>query len=167
MFDSASQTFSVVPLISWRVFDGGRVRAEIHASEARQEQAALAYEKTVLAALGDAERALSNYRHGLDAVQRRRIAVDAARRSFGHAKQRYEAGDIALTDLLAEERVLRDAEDAYARTHSATAVALAALFKALGGGWNADASEEIPTAARGPAKLIDADSVQHRGQARA
>ena len=135
LFESASQTFSIVPLISWRVFDGGRVRAEIRASEARQEQAALAYEGTVLAALGDAERALSDYKLGLDAVQRQRAAVEAARRSYGHAQARFEAGDIALTDLLAEERILRDAEDAYARTHTATAIDLVALFKALGGGW--------------------------------
>jgi NodT family efflux transporter outer membrane factor (OMF) lipoprotein len=136
LLDSASQTFSLMPLISWRVFDGGRVRAEISASEARQQQAALAYEKVVLIALGDAERALSNYQHGLDAVQRQHVAVEAARRSYGHAQKRFDAGDIALTDLLAEERVLRDAEDAYARTHSAAAIDLVALFKALGGGWD-------------------------------
>ena len=139
LFESASRTFSIMPLISWRVFDGGRVRAEIHASEARQQQAALAYEKAVLGALGDTERALSDYRLGLDAVQRQRVALDAARRSYAHAQTRYAAGDIALTDLLAEERVLRDAEDAYARAHTATAIDLVALFKALGGGWDGDA----------------------------
>lgn len=140
LFESASRTFSVMPLISWRVFDGGRVRAEIRANEARQEQAALAYEKAVLGALGDAERALSDYRFGLDAVQRQRAALDAARTSYAHAQTRYAAGDIALTELLAEERVLRDAEDAYARAHTATAIELVALYKALGGGWNADAA---------------------------
>ncbi len=139
LFDTPSQTFSIMPLISWRVFDGGRVRAEIHASEARQRQAVLAYEKAVLAALGDAERALSNYRYGLEAVQRQQVATEAARRSYTHAKTRFDAGDIALTDLLAEERFLRDTEDAYARTYSATAVDLVALFKALGGGWDARA----------------------------
>lgn len=137
LFDSASRTFSVMPLISWRVFDGGRVHAEIRASEARQQQAAFAYERVVLAALGDAERALSDYRLGLDAVQRQRAALDAARRSYAHVQTRYAAGDIALADLLAEERVLRDAEDAYARTHTAAAIDLVALFKALGGGWDA------------------------------
>lgn len=140
LFDSASQTFSITPLISWRVFDGGRVRAEIRASEARQLQAALAYEKVVLVALGDAERALSNYQHGLEAVQRQHASVEAAQRSYAHAKRRFDVGDIALTDLLTEERVLRDAEDTYARTHSATAVDLVALFKALGGGWDGHAS---------------------------
>jgi len=144
LFESASQVFSIMPLISWRVFDGGRVRAEIHASEARQEQAALGYEKAVLAALGDAERALSNYQLGLDAVQRQRVALHAARRSYAHAQARFKAGDSALVDLLAEERVLHDAEDACVRVHTATAIDLVSLFKALGGGWDARAS--IPDA---------------------
>ncbi len=136
LFESASQTFSIMPLISWRVFDGGRVRAQIRASEARQQQAALAYEQVVLIALGDAERALSDYRLGLDAVEAQQVAVQAARRSYAHARTRFEAGDITLTDLLAEERFLHDAEDAYVRAYTVTAIDLIALFKALGGGWS-------------------------------
>ncbi len=139
LFKFASQTFSIMPLISWRVFDGGRVHAEIHASEARERQAALVYETAVLAALGDAERALSDYKLGLDAVQSQRAALEAAHRSYAHAQACFKAGDIALTDLLVEERVLRDAEDAYVITHTATAIDLIALFKALGGGWDARA----------------------------
>lgn len=140
LFESASETFAIVPLIAWRLFDGGRVRAEIHASEARQQQAALAYEQTVLAALADAERALSDYRLGLDALGRQRAAVEAARRSYGHAQARFKAGDIALTDQLAEERALRDVEDAYVRTHTEATIDLIALFKALGGGWDVHVS---------------------------
>lgn len=161
LFESASQTFSIMPVISWRLFDGGRVRAEIHASEARQKQAALAYEGAVLAALGDAERALSDYKLGLDAVQRQRAAVEAARRSYAHMQMRFKAGDIALTDLLAEERVLRDAEDAYVRTHTATAIDLIALFKALGGGWDA---RTAAADARGQAAGKQRPSTQHDGQ---
>lgn len=135
LFASGSQMFSITPMISWRLFDGGRVRAEIRASEARQQQAALAYEQAVLTALGDAERTLSNYRLGLDAVERQYAAAEATRRSYDHAQTRYKAGDIALTDLLNEERMLRDAEDAYVRTYTATAIDMIALYKALGGGW--------------------------------
>ncbi len=163
LFKAASQTFSIVPLISWRLFDGGRVRAEIHASEAKQQQAALAYEQAVLAALGDAERALSNYRLGLDTVQRRRAAVQAARRSYRHAQARFEAGDIALTDLLTEERVLRDAESAGARAYTTTAIDLIALLKALGGGWDARASPASEADARGPAASKERRSVQPDG----
>lgn len=34
-----------------------------------------------------------------------------------------------MTDLLAEERVLRDVEDTYVRSHTSTAIDLVALFK--------------------------------------
>ncbi|MCL4745408.1 MAG: efflux transporter outer membrane subunit [Burkholderiaceae bacterium] len=109
-FDASSARFSILPLISWRLFDGGRVRAEIRAREAAQRQAALAYEQAVLAALGDAERALGDYHAGLDTLERRWSALNASRNSHGHAKARYAAGDIALLELLAAERVLHQAE---------------------------------------------------------
>jgi NodT family efflux transporter outer membrane factor (OMF) lipoprotein len=136
LFDSASEAFGLTPLISWRVFDGGRVRAQIQASEARVEVAALQYEKAVREALTDAEIALARYNSGLAALERQDAAVTAARRSYGFASDRYRAGDISLLELLDAEQALRSAEDAYARTHTAAATGLVALFKALGGGWD-------------------------------
>lgn len=136
-FDASSSRFSILPVISWRLFDGGRVRAEIRAREAAERQAALAYEQAVLAALGDAERALGDYHAGLATLGRRQTALDASRRSHGHAQARYAAGDIALVELLAAERGLHDAETLNARAHTTAAVQLVALYKALGGGWDA------------------------------
>jgi len=137
LFESASETFAVAPVISWQFFNRGRVRATIHASEARVEIAALEYEKAVKTALTDAELALTRYRSGLDALERQSAAVDAARRSYGFSNNRYRAGDISLLELLDAERALREAESAYARTHTAAATDLVALYKALGGGWSA------------------------------
>ncbi|MGB7422361.1 MAG: efflux transporter outer membrane subunit [Comamonas sp.] len=135
-FDASSSRFSLLPMISWRLFDGGRVHAEIRAREAGQRQAALAYERAVLAALGDAERALGDYHGGLDTLERRGMALDAARTSYGHARARYAAGDIARVQLLAAQRSLHEAETAAARAHTNAAVQLVALYKALGGGWD-------------------------------
>lgn len=146
-FDASSTRFSVLPMISWRLFDGGRVRAEIRASQARQQQAALAYERAVLAALGDAERSLSDYDAALDALDRRWVAVAAAYASHDYARARYEAGDIALIDLLMAERVLYETETAAARAHTRAALCLVALYKALGGGWEAPA---VAATAQGP-----------------
>lgn len=147
LLQASSQVFSVMPVISWRIFDGGRVQAQIHAAEARQRSAAQAYEKAVLSALGDAERALSNYRYALESVQVQRAALESARRSYGHAKRRFELGDIALADLMEAERGMRDAEDAYALAHTSAAIDLVALYKALGEGWSVPASSA--QAARG------------------
>ncbi len=141
-FDASSARFSILPLISWRLFDGGRVRAEIRAREAAEQQAALAYEHAVLAALGDAERALSDYHASLDTLARRQVALDATRSSHVRARARYAAGDIALIELLAAERVLHEAETANARAHTNAAVQLVALYKALGGGWGAPAGTD-------------------------
>lgn len=137
LLKSSSQTASIMPLISWRIFDGGRVRAQIRAAKARRQAAAQAYEKTVLSALADAERALGNYRFALESVRGQRAALASARRSYGHAERRFQLGDIALADLLEAELSLQQAEDAYAQTHTAAAVDLIALYKALGGGWPA------------------------------
>lgn len=135
LLNSASRSFLVKPVVSWRLFDGGRVRAEIHASEAREQQAALGYEKAVLASLADAERALSDYRFGLDTLALRATARDAARSRHSRAKVRFAAGDSALTELLVQERELYDAESAYVRAYTTASTDLVALFKAFGGGW--------------------------------
>ncbi|HEY0887727.1 MAG TPA: efflux transporter outer membrane subunit [Ramlibacter sp.] len=151
-FDASSSRFSILPLISWRLFDGGRVRAEIRSREAAARQAALAYEQAVLAALGDAERALGDYHAGLDALDGRRVALEAAHANHGHARSRYAAGDIALVELLAAQRNLHDAETAAVRAHTGAATQLVALYKALGGGWEAPAAD-------GQGRLRPAESV--------
>lgn len=135
LFDSGSSRFGLVPMVSWRIFDGGRVRAEIRAREAAEWQAALAYEQAVLVALGDAETALGNYRAGLIALERHQVAIEAGRRSYDHVAMRHAMGTAALADLLVAERQLNEAQAAMVRAQTAAAVQLVALYKALGGGW--------------------------------
>jgi NodT family efflux transporter outer membrane factor (OMF) lipoprotein len=135
LFKSSSQALSVAPFISWRIFDGGTIRAQIRVSESRQAGASLAYEKAVLSALGDAERSLSNYRLALESVQAQGAVLASARRTYRHSEARFKFGDISLGDLLETERTVREAEDGFARTHTEAAVDLVALYKALGGGW--------------------------------
>ena len=164
-FDASSSRFSILPLISWRLFDGGRVRAEIRAREASERQAALTYEQTVLAALGDAERALGDYHGGLDTLERRGLALDAARTNYGHAKARYAAGDIALVELLAAQRSLHEAETAVARAHASAAVQLVALYKALGGGWEVSGTtlgtDRAPHAVAATRPFADVAAARH------
>lgn len=135
-FDASSRRYSIFPMISWRLFDGGRVRAEIRASEAAEHRAALAYEQTILAALSDAERALSDYQAELTVLSRRETALDAANRNHAHAQARYTGGDIALIDFLMASRQVHEAEMKSVRAHTAAVTKLVALYKALGGGWN-------------------------------
>lgn len=133
---SSSTTWAIVPGLSWRIFDGGRVRAEIRIAEARAEAAAAAWEGAVLAALGDAERALARYRGGLEAIEVQRAAVAAAGRTRDIERLRHEAGETSLLELLAAERRLDDRRATLAAYEVAAASDLVALIKALGGGWS-------------------------------
>lgn len=136
LISNDSERWSIVPFISWRVFDGGRIRAEIHASDARLQAAGLAWEQAVLAALGDAEQAMARYDSALDSLQLQSEAVAAAERNVGHAESRYRAGAIPLIELLDARRALYGAQATQAEVHTRAATSLVALFKALGGGWN-------------------------------
>ncbi len=76
----------------------------------------------------------------LDTLERRSMARDAARASHGRALARYAAGDIALVELLAAERSGHEAQTMVVRAHTSAALQLVALYKALGGGWEAPAA---------------------------
>ena len=123
-------------LISWRIFDGGRVKAEIHAAEARQQAAALAYEKAVLAALADAEKALSQYEHALQSIEWQEAATESTRRVLETAEKRYALGDTTLIEVLDARREYTDQQALLVQFRSSAAADLASLFKALGGGFH-------------------------------
>ena len=136
LFDSNSNFWSIGPAISWPVFEGGRIRANIRVQNARQEQALAIYEQTVLRSLQDVEDALVAY----DREQARRVslagAVDANRRSVDLSNQLYQRGLIDFLSVLDAERALFLSEDALARSDTTVSTNLVALYKALGGGWD-------------------------------
>ena len=138
LVNSNSLNGVAAPLISWRIFDGGRVKAEIQGAEARQNTAVLAYEGAVISALGDAERALSDFRFSREALARQDIALASTQRDYANADRRYTSGDIGLPEKLEAERQLHQAEESVAVAQTAAATSLVALYKSLGGGWSGD-----------------------------
>lgn len=135
LISASSQTLALTPLITWRIFDGGRVQAEIRAAEARQAGAALAYERAVLNALSEVEQSLSDYRHARETLAAQEATTRRADRVFELAALRYGSGDLSRLDVLDAERQRADSLEAQARAESGVATALAQALKALGGGW--------------------------------
>jgi NodT family efflux transporter outer membrane factor (OMF) lipoprotein len=135
LLQATSQTWRIAPLISWRVFEGGRIRARIEAGEAATERLALAYEHAVLQALNEAEQALTRYHFGLESIKRQHEAVRTARQYYDYAALRYRAGDVALFELLDARQKMFGSQNTLNRLQRTTAIDLVALYKALGGGW--------------------------------
>ena len=137
-FTAGSRYWSIGPKITWPLFSAGKIRQNIHVQTARQEQAAIVYEKTVLIALEETQTALVAF--GQEQERHRALvdAENASRRSFTFAKDRYRGGLVAFLDVLEAERSLLAAQDAVAQGECRLSQNLIRVFKALGGGWSTD-----------------------------
>lgn len=133
LLSAGSFNAALVPAISWRILDGGRVQAQIDASDARREQAALAYEQTVLGALNDAERALSQYRYALDALAAQDQVRAGTAQTLRLLERRLQLGDVGRAEVLDALRADAEAAEALARQRGQALSDMVALRKALGG----------------------------------
>lgn len=135
LLDSASDTYSIGPSVSWRIFDAGAIRSNIDVQTALQEQALLDYELAVLTALEDVENALTAYAQQRIRQASLSEAVDAAAKAAKLSLQEYEAGIVDFQTVLDAQRTLLSVEDQQASSAGEVVSNLIRLYKALGGGW--------------------------------
>ncbi len=140
LFETSSQNWFIAPILSWRIFDGGRIKAQIRTQETVTKRLALAYEKKVLEVLSESEQALTRYTFGLESLNRKHETVAAAELNFDYAQSRYEQGEINLLELLDAQESVFTSRVGYTRQHRQAATSLISLYKALGGGWQDDLS---------------------------
>lgn len=134
-FASTVQSWTIGANVSIPVLDVPKLLSDLKVQDARTEQAAIAYEKAVQTAFGEAENALVEL-----AADRRRVQIldageDRAERAYEASRKGYVAGVTDLQTTLNTEQAWRAV-----RTQE-TAAQVQALrravqtYKALGGGW--------------------------------
>jgi multidrug efflux system outer membrane protein len=126
---------SLVAAVSLPLFDGGALRARVDAQSAGWEQARIAYEAAVLAALQEVEDSLVALRADRDRQTHLQQAAQAARAAEALARQQYEAGLADFRAVLDAQRTLLAAEDNLQTLRATLAADHVRLYKALGGGW--------------------------------
>ncbi|MEO6381858.1 MAG: efflux transporter outer membrane subunit [Nitrobacter sp.] len=140
LLSSGSTRFGIGPSFSWPIFSAGRIRAQIRGSGARADAAAARYEKAILSALSDSESAANRLARYSAAADEARDAEASERAAFGLVQLRFSRGE---DDRLTMERARLKWLEVRSRMDEANgdyAVAAIALFKALGGGWEARSS---------------------------
>ncbi|MEY2168997.1 MULTISPECIES: efflux transporter outer membrane subunit [unclassified Rhodanobacter] len=133
----STRAWSITPSITWNGLNVQRVRSELHAAEARADAAQANYQRTVLEAIEDVDNAVVGYNLQHDRVEKLMAQVQQSRRAAELAKVRYEQGATGYLELLDAERVQLAADDALAQAQAAIDTRAVALYKALGGGWQA------------------------------
>jgi len=131
------RVWSFGPAMDWQIFNAGRVLSAIELQKAVQEEALLAYQKTILTAFQEVENALVAYSNERQRRQALLEAVAANRRGVDLATRLYVQGETDFLHVLDAQRSLYASEDALAQSERNISANLVALFKALGGGWEA------------------------------
>ena len=135
-FDPETTAANLATNLTSPIFDAGRIRANIEAASAIEEQAIDAYRSTVLTALAETENALIACRRSAERLASLEKATQLARESDQLARQRYEAGEIDFLDVLDSQRTLLALEDSLLTTRTDRTTAYIRLYQALGGGWS-------------------------------
>lgn len=151
LWDSASRVWAIGAGLTQPIFQGGAIRGQVQTASAQREQAMLAYQGTVLAALADVNSALANgveTRTRLGSLRRQEQSL------FIYADQafaRYEGGYSSYLEVTNAREKLFDAQLAAIQGQVDVLTGTAALYKSLGGGWPA-----VPEPVRGAGMQGDA-----------
>ena len=139
MLDPTSQIFSLASGLSAPIFAGGRLEGTQRLQQARFEELAATYQKTVVQAFADVETALAGIRRTREQLDAQSAATEASRIGFEAAQAQYRVGSIDSVTLRDTQRSYFTALDALAQARLGYYQAMVALFQALGGGWAPDA----------------------------
>jgi NodT family efflux transporter outer membrane factor (OMF) lipoprotein len=126
------------PSIGIPLFNRGQLRRSVELQAGLLEQSELNYRKAVLGALSEVEDALV----ALRAEQDRRLAYEAAASAASRAVELsldlYRTGNRDFQSVLDAQRSLYSFEDLLAQSEAGETVSVIRLYKALGGGWQAE-----------------------------
>ncbi|MBB1634128.1 efflux transporter outer membrane subunit [Cupriavidus sp. UME77] len=138
----ASQSAGVLGL-RWRLFDFGRINAQIDQAKGQEAEMLAAYRLAVLRATEDVEDAFSALVKREEQAAVLAQGVDSLGRARNASFAAYQKGVVSLIEVLQADESLLRTSDARAQAQTDSARAAVAAFKALGGGWQPDESTAV------------------------
>jgi multidrug efflux system outer membrane protein len=135
LFSGPAFFWSIAAGVTQPIFDGGRIQSQIHAEEARQQQAQASYRKAVAGAYFDLREAYQALDHTQQAYHAEGARVASLARAHEIARTGFGVGAISYLDVLDAERNLYQARLSRVDAHRDRLTAQVAIYKALGGGY--------------------------------
>ncbi|MBL6987054.1 MAG: efflux transporter outer membrane subunit [Methylobacter sp.] len=139
-FTPLGKSWSAASSLTMPIFNWGKLNANINSKKAQFEQAFLTYQSTVLSAFQEVEDALIAYSKEQERHKALAQSVDSNRLAVQLADERYRNGLTAFLDVLQSRQALYQAQSLSVISESQLSSNLVALYKALGGGWQTEAS---------------------------
>lgn len=126
----------VAGTVAGPVFDFGRRKRKYKASLAEYEQSRLQYEKTVIKSFTEVNTAINAYVEAQKSCALKANLREAAAKYNQLARLQYNGGTLNYIDVLDAQRRFFDAQIDESNAIRDEYLALIALYKVLGGGWN-------------------------------
>lgn len=141
LFDSQSKVWQYAAPISMPIFTGGALAGQVQVAEATQQQALFEYQRAIQEAFREVNDALVNQdRTGAQLVAQK-SQVKSLELYAETARLRYDNGYTSYIEVLDAERSLFNAQLQYTQTQQTQFQAMTNLYKAMGGGWVAEAEK--------------------------
>ena len=135
VFQLPARTFSVGPALSLPIFDGGRLRAKLAASDSVYDESVARYNSLLVAAINDVSDQVSALTSVRKQIELEKRAQDDARKSWEQAIAGYKGGVSGpLAPLISRQQLLL-ADQRTAALESQQADISIRLIEALGGGY--------------------------------
>ena len=134
LFSRDSFFATLGPAISWPIFQGGAIYANVKATEARMEEVALAYEEALQNAYGEVRSNYSAYTQEYHRYQSLQSAVKAATDAVTISQDLYKNGLKDFNNVLDAQRSLLQFAEQFVNSRGQITLNLIDLYKSLGGG---------------------------------
>jgi outer membrane protein TolC len=139
---SNAVTAAIGPGFSWNIFQYDRIKNQVRIEDARFQESLSNYNRQVLEAIREVSNALIAYEYSQRQARYNLAAVEASIRAFNISATQYNNGLVTYQRLLSTVEKMTLREDTYAQSKGNIANNVVALYKALGGGW--EAYDELP-----------------------
>ena len=141
LFKGPARQWGYSGSITGPIFTAGAISGQVQQAEAARKAALLAYELSIQSAFADVENALIARTKIAEQLQAQGRLVNAASEYTRLARLQYKGGYVPYSTVLQAEEQLFPAELNYAQYNTSLYTSLINIYKAMGGGWVAEADK--------------------------
>lgn len=135
LFGKGSLSYSVMPTLTWTIFDGLARNARVAEAKANMEAEIDSYNLTVMTAISEVNNALAQWQSLSDQEVYDEMILRDARHERDLQVDRYKQGLCQFDDVADAQSLVLQYENSLLSTQASRLAALVTLYTALGGGY--------------------------------
>lgn len=145
LFRSDSLTTFIMPSLQWNILNYGRIVNNVRAQNALAEAAVLDYQQSVLNAGREVEDGLVQFIQAQRQTRSLEQSVEEYQRAVEIAQTQFEGGVADFNRVYTTQIQLVSQQDQLGSARGSIALYLVQVYRAIGGGWDAECEQGVVT----------------------